>query len=574
MSRLAFPWACASIVLVAAASPCRAGEYDRPAKRPHQSRSATVAVHGMVATSEPLAAQVGVDVLKAGGTAADAAIAASAMMGLVEPMDCGLGGDLFVIYWDAKTKTLYGLNASGRSPYALNRQILAQKGFKAIPEEGVLSWSVPGCVDGWDQLRRRFGTMSFERLLAPAIRYAEEGFAVSEIIAALWDAEKEAAAANPDTAATFFPGGRPPRMGEIFKNPNLAASLRAIARGGRDAFYRGAIARQIVAASESLGGFFSLKDFEDHASTWVEPVSTTYRGYEVWELPPNGQGIAALEILNLIEGFDLRSMGRNSPDLWHVLIEAKKLAFADRARYFADPAFHKLPVAQLVSKEYATRQRKRIDLRHAATTVDPGDPLLAKGADTIYMCVVDKDRNCCSFIQSNYAGFGSQIVPGKTGFVIQNRGSQFSLDPRHVNALEPHKRPFHTIIPALVTKAGKPWLVFGVMGGDMQPQGHAQILVSMIDFGLDVQAAGDAARIRHDGSQTPTGRPMRRDGGTIDFEAGIPQETIAELVRRGHRIERHGGDTFGGYQGIWIDDAHGTLQGGSEPRKDGAAVGY
>ena len=577
---------CAAIVFLGALGPHAAaraqqakpfaitGEYDRPAKMRHQSRSAVIASHGLVATSQPLAAQVGLDILRAGGTAADAAIATCAMLGLVEPMDCGIGGDLFAIYWDNKTQKLYGLNASGRSPYALNREVFRSRGLVEIPEEGVLSWSVPGCVDGWDQLRGRFGKMSFKQLLAPTIQYAEEGFPVSEVIAGLWQAEEKGAMKYADTKSTFFPHGRPPAIGEIFRNVNLAASLRAISQGGRDAFYRGPIAEQIVAASKSLRGFFSQRDFADHQSEWVEPVSTNYRGYDVWELPPNGQGIAALEILNILEGYDIRAMGRNSPDYWHLLIEAKKLAYADRAKYLGDPDYHKLPVAELISKDYASRQRQRIDVHHAATSVDPGDPLLAKKGDTIYLCVVDKDRNCCSLIQSNYWGFGSYVVPAKTGFVIQNRGSQFSLDPQHVNSLEPHKRPFHTIIPAMVTKEGKPWLCFGVMGGDFQPQGHTQVLVNMIDFGLDVQAAGDAARIRHDGSQTPTGQPMRPPGGTLDIESGIPQATIAELLRRGHQIDRKGGDTFGGYQGIWIDRKYGTLQGGTEPRKDGAPVGY
>ena len=550
------------------------GEYDRPAKLPHQSRSAVIASHGIVAASQPLAAQVGLEVLKAGGTAADAAIATDAMLGLVEPMSCGIGGDMFVIYWDAKTQKLYGLNASGRSPYGISRDALLKKGLKYIPGEGVLSWSVPGCVDGWEQLRSRFGTLKLSQLLAPAIQYAEEGFPVSEIIAGYWKAGERIAPRYPDAAATYYPHGRAPRTGEMFRNPNLAASLRAISEGGRDAYYRGPIARQIVAASEAHGGYFSMKDFEDHTSDWVDPVSTNYRGYDVWELPPNGQGIAALEILNILEGYDLRSMGRHSPDYLHLFIEAKKLAYADRAKFFADPAFHKLPVAELISKEYAARQRKRIDLQHAATNVGPGDPLLAKGGDTIYLCVVDKDRNCCSFIQSNFGGFGSRVVPGKAGFVMQNRGSQFSLDPKHLNTLEPHKRPFHTIIPAMVTKGDKPWLCFGVMGGDMQPQGHVQVLVNMIDFGLDVQAAGDEGRVRHDGSQTPTGRPMESGGGSVDVESSIPKATIDELTRRGHHIIHGFGDGFGGYQGIWIDQAHGTIHGGTEPRKDGAAVGY
>jgi gamma-glutamyltranspeptidase / glutathione hydrolase len=551
------------------------GEYDRPAKVPHQSRSAVIASHGIVCTSQPLAAQVGLDILKAGGTAADAAIAADAMMGLVEPMSCGMGGDLFCIYWDAKTQKLYGLNASGRSPYALNRDVLKQKGLKAIPGNGILSWSVPGCVDGWDQLQRRFGTMPLSRLIAPTIQYAEDGFPVSEIIGGYWKSGEPLAHYYPDTAATYYPQGRAPQVGEMFHNPYLAESLRAIAKSGRDAFYRGPVARQIVEYSQAHGGYFAMKDFEDHTSDWVEPVSANYRGYDVWELPPNGQGIAVLEILNILEGYDLRSMGRHSPDYMHLFVEAKKLAYADRAKFFADPAFNKLPVTELISKEYAARQRKRIDMHHAATSVNPGDPLLAKGGDTIYLCVVDKDRNCCSFIQSNFAGFGSRLVPGKVGFVMQNRGSQFSLDPHHFNTLEPHKRPFHTIIPAFVSKDGKPWLTFGVMGGDMQPQGHVQVLVNMIDFGLDVQAAGDAGRIRHDGSQTPTGAPMEAGGGVVVVESSIPQSARDELTHRGHVVRAPKTDGgFGGYQGIWIDQEHGTIWGATEPRKDGAPVGY
>ena len=553
-----------------------AGEYDRPAKMPHQSRSAVIASHGIVATSQPLAAQVGLDILKAGGNAADAAIATDAMMGLVEPMSCGIGGDLFCIYWDAKTQKLYGLNASGRSPYALNREVFQKKKLKEIPENGILSWSVPGCVDGWDQLGKRFGTLPLSRLLAPAIQYAEEGFPVSEIIAGYWKQGTPLAHFYPDTGATYYPHGRAPVAGEMFRNPNLAASLRTVADGGRDAFYRGPIAEQIVAYSKANGGYLSLKDFADHTSTWVDPVSTSYRGYDVWELPPNGQGITVLQMLNILEGYDIHSMGRHSADYLHLFLEAKKLAYADRAKYFADPAFAKLPVAELISKSYAARQRKRIDPKRAASSVDAGDPLLAKGGDTIYLCVVDKDRNCCSFIQSNYSGFGSRLVPGKAGFVMQNRGSQFSLDPHHLNTLEPHKRPFHTIIPAMVTKEGQPCFVFGVMGGDMQPQGHVQVLVNMIDFGLDVQAAGDASRVRHDGSQTPTGQPMEPGGGEVKVESSIPHATLKELAKRGHHVQvvTNINDGFGGYQGIWIDREHGTLHGGTEPRKDGAAVGY
>jgi gamma-glutamyltranspeptidase/glutathione hydrolase len=546
--------------------------YDRPAPNPHQSRSVVIARNGMVATSQPLAAQAGLEVLKAGGNAADAAIAANAVIGLTEPMSCGIGGDLFVIYWDAKSKKLYGLNASGRSPYALSREMILSDGHTEIPQSGPLSWSVPGCVDGWEELRKRFGTKNFSELLKPAIDYAEQGFPVSEIIARGWQSSAKSLAEWPDSARTYLIDGRAPEVGEVFKNPNLARSYRLIAQQGRDAFYMGEIARKIVEFSEKNGGHFSLKDFAEHRSDWIDPVSTNYRGYDVWELPPNGQGIAVLEMLNLLEAYDLKSMGPFSPDYLHLFIEAKKLAFADRAKFYTDPEFARLPVKELISKDYAARQRKRIDPDKAAIDVPPGDPLLAHG-DTIYLTVVDKDRNCCSFIQSLYMGFGSQIVPGDVGFALQNRGCLFALDEQHLNRLQPHKRPFHTIIPGFVTKDGQPWLCFGVMGGDMQPQGHVQVLIDMIDFAMNVQEAGDAPRIQHFGSQTPTGRPIAPDGGSVGAESGIPEATLEALKKKGHQILRAAG-SFGGYQAILIDHKRGTLRGGSDPRKDGCAVGY
>jgi gamma-glutamyltranspeptidase/glutathione hydrolase len=550
----------------------RAAEYDRPAKNSQQSRSAVIAKNGIVATSQPLASQAGLDVLKAGGNAVDAAIAANAVLGVVEPMSCGIGGDLFVIYWDAKSKQLYGLNASGRSPYALNIKLFRDLGMTQIPNEGPLSWSVPGCVDGWAELSARFGTKPLEELLTPAIHYAEEGFPVSEIIAGHWAGTEESFAPWPDSVRTWLIEGRRPQVGEVFRNPNLAATLRLIAAQGRDAFYRGSIAQRIVAFSEANGGKFSLQDLADHTSEWTQPVSTNYRGYDVWELPPNGQGIAALEMLNILEAYDVAKMGRGSPEYLHLLVEAKKLAFADRATYYADPAMAEVPVNRLISKAYAGQQRKRIDPNRAATNVPPGNLKMEQG-DTIYLSVVDQDRNCCSFIQSNFASFGSQVTPGDLGFVLQNRGALFALDETHANRLEPHKRPFHTIIPAMVTKDEKPWLCFGVMGGDMQPQGHVQILVNMIDFGMNVQGAGDAARVRHLGSQTPTGQPMDADGGKVAVESGISEASIKSLQERGHNVIRSPG-SFGGYQGILIDEKHGVLHGGTDPRKDGAAVGY
>jgi gamma-glutamyltranspeptidase / glutathione hydrolase len=549
------------------------GGYDRPARNPHQSRSAVTARQGIVCTSQPLATLAGLDVLRAGGTAADAAIAANAVLGLVEPMSCGIGGDLFAIYWDAKTQKLYGLNASGRSPYALNRTVFREAGLSEIPDEGPLSWSVPGCVSGWDELRQRFGTLPFERLLAPAIDHAEQGFPVSEIIARSWQASAPSLKRFPDSAATYLPGGRAPREGELFRNPRLAASYRAIASEGAAAFYRGPIGARIVEFSQANGGYFAARDFEEHTSDWIDPVSTAYRGYDVWELPPNGQGIAALQMLNLLEPYDLRSLGFGSAEYLHLLIEAKKLAFADRARFYADPQVERVPVDRLISKAYAEERGKLIDRQRAATDVPHGDPKLVHG-DTVYLTVVDKDRNCCSLIQSIYYGFGSQIVPGDVGFALQNRGALFALDDTHPNRLEPHKRPFQTIIPAMVTREGRPWLTFGVMGGDFQPQGHVQVLVNMLDFGMNVQEAGDAARVQHTGSATPTGLPMDSDGGLVSVESGISDAAIAGLRARGHQVQRGGGGGPGGYQGIRIDWDHGTLQGGTDPRKDGCALGY
>lgn len=545
--------------------------FDRGGLFPHQGRSVTIAKHGMVATSHPLAAQAGLDVLKAGGNAADAAIATSAMMAVVEPMSCGIGGDLFVIYWDAKSQKLYGLNASGRSPYKLNRKVFAEKGLTQIPSEGPLSWSVPGCVSGWETLRGRFGTRPLAEILQPAIEAAEEGAPVPEVIAGYWKGGENALRQWPDSAAAFLiDGQRAPREGEVMKLPRMAASLKLIATEGRDVFYKGRIAQTIVAFSEKNGGYFSLADFADHKDEWIDPVSTNYRGYDVWELPPNGQGIAALEMLNVMEQWDVKSLGHNSPEFLHLFVEAKKLAFADRAKFYADPAFGEAPIKELISKGYGKTQAARIDMNKAAADVPPGDPKLAK-SDTIYLTVIDKDRNCCSLIQSNYAGFGSKVVPGNVGFVIQNRGALFALDDQHLNRLEPHKRPFHTIIPAFVTKDGKPYFSFGVMGGDVQAQGHVQILVNMIDFGMNVQAAGDAARVVHAGSATPTGLPA--DGvGTVTVESGIADAAVAKLESLGHRVTR--GKSGGGYQGILIDWERGTLHGATESRKDGAAVGY
>jgi gamma-glutamyltranspeptidase/glutathione hydrolase len=544
----------------------------QPVAPGRSGRSVVMAPQGMVATSQPLAAQAGLEILRKGGNAIDAAIAANAVIGLTEPMSCGIGGDLFVIVWDAKTQKLYGLNGSGRAPYQATREYFADKGLKEIPTTGPLSWSVPGCVDGWETLRAKLGSMSLEQILEPGIRYAEQGFPVSEMIAGSWETAEGTLRRHPDTARTYLIDGQAPRAGEVFKNPYLAKTYREIAKHGRDAFYKGRLAKEMVAFSEKSGGLFSMKDFENHTSTWVEPVSTSYRGHQVWELPPAGQGIAVLQMLNVLEGYDLKKLGPTSPDYWHLLLEAKKLAYADRAKFYADPAFAKVPTAELISKPYADTRRKLIDMNKALTKLDPGDPKLGK-ADTIYLTVVDKDRNCVSLIQSNYYGFGSGLVPGELGFALQNRGTLFALDPKHLNTLEPHKRPFHTIIPAMVTKDGKPWFVFGVMGGDMQPQGHVQVLVNLIDFGMNVQAAGEAPRVEHLGSATPTGNPGSATGGTVVAEVGLDPEIVEDLKKRGHHVvwtKRNGG----GYQGILIDPKTNMLHGGSEARKDGCAVGY
>jgi gamma-glutamyltranspeptidase/glutathione hydrolase len=550
----------------------REATYDRPSGQRSQSRSVVLASHGIVATSHPLAAEVGLDVLKRGGNAFDAAIATNAMLGLVEPMSCGIGGDLFAICWDAKTRKLSGLNASGRSPFSLSRKVFADRGLDQIPTYGPLSWSVPGCVDGWAQLNSRFGALPLASVLTPAIEYAEGGFPVTEIIAGYWASAEPRLAEWEDSAMTYLPNGRAQRQGEMFRNPHLAASYREIAEHGRDAFYRGSIADEIVAFSQRNGGFFEQRDFEEHESEWIDPVSTDYRGHTVWELPPNGQGIAVLQMLNVLEQFDVASLGHNSAELLHLIVESKKLAFADRATFYADPAFGKLPIAELISKDYAQRRAKRISRDRAATDVPSGDPKLARG-DTVYLTVVDKDRNCCSLIQSIYYGFGSQVVPGHTGFALQNRGNLFALDDTHLNRLEPHKRPFHTIIPGFVTRDDLPYFCFGVMGGDMQPQGQTQVLLNLIDFGMNVQAAGDASRVCHFGSQTPTGLPMANGGGSVGIESGISAAAAQGLLQRGHQLV-HSRGSFGGYQGILIDWDNGVLHGATEPRKDGAAVGY
>ena len=529
--------------------------YSRPARSPHGSRSEVIAPHGMVAASHPLAAQVGIDILKSGGNAIDAAVAVNAVLGLVEPHMNGVGGDLFAIIWDNDTQQLYGLNATGRSPYEINRQIFARQNLDRVPGTGPLTWTVPGAVDGWDQLLTRFGTMGFPEVLAPAIAYARDGFPVSEIIQGQWAASEDSLAQWPTSAATYLPNGRPPAVGEVFKNPGLVRTYEAIARGGRDAFYRGEIARKIVAFSESNGGYYTARDFEDHTSVWVDPVTTSYRGHDIWEIPPNSSGIVALMMLNILEGYDMAALGQNSAAAIHRIVEAKKLAFADRDRFVADSDANRLPVSELISKAYGDTRRALIDPARASQSVNAGDP-----TETVYLTVVDKDRNAISLIESIFGGFGSKVVPGDLGFALQNRGSGFSLEPGHFNALEPHKRSLHTNMPAFVTKDGKPWLSFGVMGGDMQPQGHTQVLSNIIDFGMNLQEAGDAARVRH--------------GGSVMVEPGVTDDVIAELERMGHRVRRAGGGGMGGYQAIMINPETGMLHGGTDPRKDGVVLGY
>lgn len=544
---------------------------DRITGKSFASRSEVIAQNGMVCTSQPLATQIGLEILKQGGSAVDAAIAANAALGLMEPTGCGIGGDIFAIVWDAKTKKLYGLNGSGRSPYALTLSYFKEKGIKRIPAVGPLPVTVPGCVDGWFELHKKFGKLPMKTLLAPTIKYAREGFPVSELIAYYLERNVAALSHFPNVKQVYAPNGQTPKKGEIFKNPLLANTLEKIANGGRDVFYKGEIARIIETFIKAQGGFLSARDFADHKSEWVEPVSTTYRGYEVWELPPNSQGIAALQMLNILEGYDFKQIPFGSKEHVHLFVEAKKLAFEDRAKYYADPDFVKVPVAALISKDYANERRKLISMERAARRVEAGNPALKEGG-TIYLTTADKDGNMISLIQSNYRGMGSGMVPDGLGFMLQDRGELFSLNEGEANVYAPHKRPFHTIIPAFVTKDGEPFMSFGVMGGEFQPLGHVQILMNIIDFGMNTQEAGDAPRIAHEGSSEPTGEKMT-DGGTILLETGFPHETVRELLKMGHRVG-FSLSGYGGYQGIRYDAKNKVYYGASESRKDGQAAGY
>ncbi len=543
---------------------------DRITDRTFATRSEVIAQHGMACTSQPLATQAALDILKSGGNAIDAAIAANAVLGLVEPTGSGMGGDLFAIVWDAKTKKLYGLNASGRSPYELTLDYFKENGYTKIPALGPLPVSVPGCVGGWFELHNKFGKLPMSTVLSPAISYAENGFPLTDVIAYYWGRNALSLKTYPGFEEIFMPDGKAPKKGEIFKNPFLAKTLRTIADKGRDEFYKGEIAEKIVNYVREQGGFLSMKDFEDHYSEWVEPVSVNYRGYDVWELPPNGQGTAALEMLNILKHFDIGSMEFGSAEYIHYFVEAKKLAFEDRAKYYSDPDFNELPIEQLISDEYGKKQAEMINPERAARSYPAWG---MEHGNTIYLTTADEEGNMVSLIQSNFRGMGSGMTPGQLGFILQDRGELFSLEEGHMNVYEPHKRPFHTIIPAFVTKDGEPFLSFGVMGGDMQPQGHVQIICNIIDFGMNIQEAGDAPRIQHTGSSDPTGGELMNNGGQVTMESGIAYETIRRLMEMGHNIGYDFGP-YGGYQAIMWDSINKVYFGASESRKDGQAAGY
>ncbi|HEY2681575.1 MAG TPA: gamma-glutamyltransferase family protein [Candidatus Udaeobacter sp.] len=580
-------------------------QIDRITGKNFATRSEVLATHGMVCTSVPAATEVGIETLKHGGSAVDAAIAANATLGLMEPVSNGIGGDLFAIVYSAKENKLYGINGSGRSPLGLSydamKSELAKLHSETIPPRGMLPISVPGCVDAWAELNKKFGKLKLSDDLGPAIRYAEEGFPVTDLIAYYWSFGPRLYKGLPGAfieTYTLDGKGRTPGKGDVFKNPDLARTLRLIGEKGRDAFYKGEIADKIDAFMRANAGFLRKTDFENHTPTWIEPVSVNYRGYDIFELPPNGQGIATLQILNILEGFDLRAMGRNSPETLHAMIEAKKIAWADRAKFYADPAFAKIPLSGLLSKSYAAERRKLIDPNHAAKTVEAGNPQNGDGApsrrsagisargpagsssliddgDTIYLCTADDEGNMVSLIQSNYRGMGSGIVVPGLGFMFQDRGELFSMDPQHANVYAAGKRPFHTIIPGFVMKDGKPWEAFGVMGGGMQPQGHVQVLTNQIDFDLNVQEAGDASRWQHEGDNEPTGEKMNPSGGYVEVESGIPYETVRELRKKGHDVRFDVGG-YGGYQAIKVEmhDGRRVYVGASESRKDGMAAGY
>ena len=544
--------------------------HDRVTGGDFATRSVVLAKNGMAATSQPLATQAAIDTLQSGGSAVDAAIAANAVLAVTEPTGCGLGGDLFAIVWDAKTEKLHGLNASGRSPKSLTLEHLKEQGLESIPSHGPLPVSVPGCVDGWFELHGRFGKLPMAELLTPAIRHAKEGYPVTQTIAYYWNLSVPRLSPFPGFKEQFTVDGRAPREGELFSNPNLARTLSRIAEGGREAFYKGEIAEELGAWMKANGGFLSAEDMAAHTSEWTDPVSTSYRGVELWELPPNGQGIAALQLLNLLEPYPVKEWGYGSVDHLHHFVEAKKLVFEDRARFYADPDFSPAPIERLISKEYAEERRSLIDPERAAKTQTPGAAVAEEG-DTIYLCTADAEGNMVSLIQSNYRGMGSGMAPAELGFILQDRGELFDLEPGKPNSYEPEKRPFHTIIPAFITKSGAPWIAFGVMGGATQPQAHAEIVMNLVDFGMNLQEAGDAARVVHTGSSQPTGSTMT-DGGKVHLESGL-LDAASGLKARGHVITT-GTGVFGGYQAIMRDPQTGVLHGASESRKDGQAAGW
>ena len=533
------------------------------------TRSEVIAENGMVATSHPLATQVGIDILKNGGNAIDAAIAANAAIGLMEPTGNGIGGDLFAIIWIEKDKKLYGLNASGRSPKNLTLDYFKNNNFSEIPAYGPLPVSVPGCVDGWFEMHEKFGSTPMQDLLQPAIEYADNGFPVTELVSYYMKKASKNFDMYPNFKETYYINGTTPKKGQIFQNKDLANTLKVIAKKGRKGFYEGEIAKAMSDFIIEQGGFLSHDNLKNHKSEWIDPVSTNYRGFDIWELPPNGQGIAALQILNLLEAYDIKSMGFGSAEYIHHFTEAKKIAFADRAKYYADMDFNEIPVDYLISKEYSELRRAEIDSNKAALKVSAGE---IENGDTIYLTTADKDGNMVSLIQSNYRGMGSGMVPPGLGFMLQDRAELFSLEEGHFNVYEPEKRPFHTIIPAFITKENKPYVSFGLMGGAMQPQGHAQIVINLIDFGMNLQEAGDAPRIRHLSNQQPTGGNML-DGGELSLESGFDYKEIRQLIELGHKVIFDLG-SFGGYQAIMYDDKTGVYFGASESRKDGSAMGY
>ena len=541
--------------------------YDRLTGKDFATRSEVIATNGMAATSHPLATQTALDVLKDGGNAIDAAIAANAVLGLVEPTGCGIGGDLFAIVWIEEDKKLYGLNSSGPAPQDMTIEKLKAMGVDKIPPFGPLPVTVPGAVAGWTALHKRFGIKSFEELFNNAIYYADNGFPITEVVGYYLQLSSERYKDYPNFKDVWMPNGEALKKGDVFVNKDLANTYKQIAKSYGESFYKGDIALTISKFITEQGGFLSVDDLKSYEPEWINPVSSNYRGFDVWELPPNGQGIAALQILNILEQYDIANMGHNSAEYIHLFTEAKKLAYEDRAKYYADMSFADVPVKELISKEYALTRNKLINPKKAASTYDSG---IFEDGDTIYMTVADKDGNMVSLIQSNYRGMGSGMVPPNLGFMLQDRGEMFSLDPDHRNSLEGGKRPFHTIIPAFITKDDKPFISFGLMGGGMQPQGHAQIVVNIVDFQMNLQEAGDAPRIRHFGSSEPTGETML-NGGFLSLESGINEEIRNELLKLGHNLKDEKGG-YGGYQAIM--KVNEVYYGASESRKDGHASGY